>query len=141
MGAAAYYRGSKAISESIQRDYEELNRRARNIETLERLEKKINKLNEFSTNAQALFSDSTNIETAKGLLKSSIYESWNKKKDTKRVKNMLDECCKAHNEWVDANILDSLQFKRVCHRKAKAWYTLLEALNKGFEYHFKVPSL
>ena len=140
MGAASYQRGSKAIPDSIQHDYTERNRRAKNIETIIRLEKDIKSFNEFSTNAQALFIDSIHEETATGFLKKAIHNNWKKKKNTKEVKIMEDECCKAHNEWVDCNISDSLKFRMVCHRKAKAWYTLLEKLNNSFKYPFNTPS-
>ncbi len=141
MGVAAYQRGSKAISESIQRDFDERNKSARNVEILERLEKDIEKFNEFSTKAQALFKESIIKENAKGFLKNSIYVNWHKKKDTKKVKMMFEECCAANLKCEYCNISDSLKFRMACHRKANAWYVLLETLNDGFRYPFDTPSL
>lgn len=141
MGIAAYNRGSKCISGQIERDYMDHGGRSKlNKELLQKAEEKIVQLEEFCRDAQALFWNSTDPETATGLVKSNIHYFWKKKKDTKKYRRMMDECIAAHNEWVYSDFRYSLQHVQVCYRKAKAWKAMLGYLNKAYKLPFKVPA-
>ena len=140
MGVAAYARGSKAITDGIHRDFLDRGGRRRMVrETLERAEHAISPLEVFSRNAQNLFVDAGDPETAKGFLKSQIYTEIQRKQHTKRYKNLRIECVNAHNQWVDADREQSVVFLQASRRKARAWRVLLDYLRGSIVLPFDVP--
>jgi hypothetical protein len=144
MGVAAYQRGSAAISESIERDYME-NRGGyskRLKEQMERAESRIEQLEQFCRDAQSLYIDVTYEDSAKGLLRGYMHQSWLKNRDTKLFKRMLERCNIAHCKWVDSNPIDVFNHLAVCKEKAKAWFDLITRLNgNNVKYSFTIPQL
>ncbi|MBE8233052.1 MAG: hypothetical protein HAW67_04895 [Endozoicomonadaceae bacterium] len=140
MGVGAYNRGSKSISDQIKRDFEQRGGyRKSMINQMERAEVRISELEAYCLNAQALFVDATDRSSAKGFLKSSIYTTWIKKRFTAKVKEMHDQCLRAHVDWVNSDLQQSFVHLSYCLKKAKSWHNMLEYLNNGFRYPFKVP--
>ena len=144
MGAAAYYRGSAAISDSIQRDYMEKRggyRRQLKKQML-RAELRIRQLEQFCRDAQALYIDITYTNSGKGLLRGSMRRCWIKSREQKAFVVMLDRCNKAHCNWVDSNHHDVFNHLAKCKEWAVAWYELIEKLNESrVKYPFNIPPL
>lgn len=144
MGVAAYYRGSAAISRSIENDYLDRGGRAkRNVEMLERAEVLIKRLETYCQEVQAFFSDMTCPDSAKGLAKASMHDTYLRKQKTAKFQRMLTECNLANCEWVDSDIRYSITHLQVCYRKARAWKAVMDYLNPPPSYHlpFSTPSM
>lgn len=141
MGIAQYRRGSQAIAASIHREYmeEKGHWRLQMREQMVRAEGKIAELEQFCRDAQALYIDSIFPGSASRLLESNIAYFWEKKRETKRFKAMLEECNQAHIAWLDSDFRQTFSHLAVCRRKALAWKTLLEHLNRAFKWPFAMP--
>ncbi|KPM97579.1 hypothetical protein [Vibrio alginolyticus] len=137
MGAAAYYRGSKAISESIARDYEERNGAKRLREQMERAEKRVIELENFCREAQSLYVDLMYPEDCKTLAKQELHLRYLQCNKYKKFQTMEAEIAIQHCRWVDSNPQHVFTHLQICNDKAKAYKELFTYLNQ--KSPFRIP--
>lgn len=142
MSIAAYNRGSLAIARSIEREYLQKGGRERGErDTLERAERSIRDLEEFCLRAQAFFVDIQCESSATGLVAGGLHSVYARKRNTKKMEQLLSECLHAHCQWLDSDVQYSLNHLQACRRKAKAWKAVFDYLNPAprFRLPFSTP--
>ena len=111
-------------------------------EQMQRAEEKIGLLEQFCLDAQALYVDVTYEESAKGLLRGYMRNTWLKNREQRLFKAMLERCNTAHCNWVNSNHINVFNHLAICKEKAKAWHDVITKLNcNGVRYSFPVPSM
>ena len=138
MSHQAYMRGNKVIKEQIARDFGIERKVIRSQMT--RAEILIIEYEQFCRNAQALYADASDPETAKGLLRSQMYCALHSPYNQNKLKIIQTECVDAHNAWVNSDHRESLTHVQVCRRKAMAWKMVMDILSKPYKLPFGVPS-
>ncbi|HAS8538244.1 TPA: hypothetical protein I7730_00325 [Vibrio vulnificus] len=137
MGAGAFYRGSRAISESIARDYEARNGRRVLREQMERAANRVIKLEDFCREAQSLLVDLMYPEDCNTLAKQELHLRYLQCKKYKKFQCMEAEILAQHCKWIDSNPVDVFNHLQVCNDKAKAYKELFTYLN--LKSPFKLP--
>lgn len=144
MGVASYNRGSLAVSRAIEQNYLENGGQAKlNRETLERCEVLIERLEQYCLDVQEFFGEISELESAKGLVRRQIHETYVRKAKTKKFERLLHECTLAHCNWLDSDRRYSVNHLQACYRKARAWKAVFEYLNPKPSYvlPFNTPSM
>lgn len=143
MGVAAYNRGSERISLAIRNDY----RNERGIESkemveqMQRAQEQVEALESFCLNAQSLYIDTTDPETAKGMLKAWMRDRLLSKHKTSRFNLMLSKCLDTHIAWIESDHRHVFEHLQACRNKARAWLDVLSYLNvKNVKYPFEIPA-
>ncbi|MCY9874050.1 hypothetical protein [Vibrio barjaei] len=144
MGAAAYNRGSMAISRSIEQDYLNNGGQSKlNRETLERCETLIARLESYCVEAQAFFGEIKDPASAKGIVRGGIHQTYLRKSKTKKLERVLNECSTADADWEKSDRQFSVNHLQFCYRKARAWKAVFDYLNPQPSYvlPFETPSM
>lgn len=130
MSLSAYNRGSKLVATQIQRNYDNSPcGQAQASADLSKAFERIEELELYCKNANSFFIDVTTEPFLGGLVSAYIRKRYQKKQHLKKLNAMLAECGYAHAQWVDVDTRDLMTYSAACHRKAKAWYLLLDYLN------------